>query len=361
MASSTTAPVPAPAPVDAAVTTVVVAPRCTIRTPDVMSWSNGVAVTADGCRLLVADTKGRSHSVTAFAIVDCDGDGAAARVRIGGPSRGARALQFNEPRQLCVALDGAVFVADECNDRVQCLTPALAYDRMFGKGRLRRPNGVVANGSVVVVSQSTASRVTVFDRESATVVRSFGNFGGSPGQLDEPCAMCFMPGDDAVAVTELGNRRVSIFRLDGSFVRAMGAAGGRGAGGGGGGGGAAAAVGGAGSGGVVAGGGGGGGVGAATATGVAPLVEPIGVAALSCTIGSAVRTLLLVADAGLVGLQLFRGDGVRLPVAVGTHPFVGVTVHADRVYAQARDCFCCVFAVEDIVAACTRSLVGATV
>ncbi len=118
-----------------------------IATPGVKSWSNGVAVSRDGSTLLVSDYDGGIH---VFRVAD----GSRLRV-IGGAGDGP--LQFRYPRQVWVASDDFVFVADCGNDRVQVLTPRLDFHGFVGMGQLEYPAGVCADDAVIMVSEPTAS------------------------------------------------------------------------------------------------------------------------------------------------------------------------------------------------------------
>jgi hypothetical protein len=100
-----------------------------IHTPVVASFCNGIALTVDGCTLLVADGTWRSHAIYAIS----SRPRSRARV-IGGEGKGP--LQFKGLRQVCVAPDGFVFVADGSNNRVQVLTPRLCFHCFIGDGRL---------------------------------------------------------------------------------------------------------------------------------------------------------------------------------------------------------------------------------
>ncbi len=130
------------------------------------SFSNGVAVSRDGSTLLVADENGGSHAIHEFRVAD----GSRLRV-IGGAGNGP--LQFKNPLQVWVASDDHVFVADGGNDRVQVLTPTLAFDGFVGVGRLSGPSGVCANDAIIVVSEAGAHRISVFKRGDGAVLRRF--------------------------------------------------------------------------------------------------------------------------------------------------------------------------------------------
>jgi DNA-binding beta-propeller fold protein YncE len=186
-----------------------------IGTPGSKLVTNGVAVSRDGSTLLVSHTNG-SHAIHVFSVAD------GSRLRVVG-SRGNGPLQFFGPRQVWVASDDFVFVADSRNDRVQVLTPTLDFHAFVGVGQLDYPSGVCANDDVVVVSEVAAHRrVSVFNRGDGALLRRFGSRGSGDGQLDCPYGLCFMSGERHVAVADCGNYRVSVFSMDGDFVRHVG-------------------------------------------------------------------------------------------------------------------------------------------
>jgi DNA-binding beta-propeller fold protein YncE len=186
-----------------------------IDTPGVQSWSNGVAVSRDGSTLFVSDDDGGSHAIHLFSVAD------GSRLRVVG-SRGKYPLQFHGPRQVWVASDGFVFVADCYNNRVQVLTPTFDFHTFVGVGHLDRPCGVCANDDVVVVSELGAHRVSVFNRGDGALLRRFGSRGSGDGQLQYPHGVCFMSSDRHIAVADRDNFRVSVFSVGGDFVRHVG-------------------------------------------------------------------------------------------------------------------------------------------
>jgi DNA-binding beta-propeller fold protein YncE len=183
-----------------------------IDTPGVRSSSNGVAVSRDGSTLLVSDCDGGSHAIHEFNIAD----GVRRRV-VGGPGSGP--LQFQGPSQVWIADDDFVFVADHGNHRVQVLTPALDFHGFVGAGHLHGPAGVCANTDIVVAAEADVDRLSVFSRCDGALLHSFGSHGSGVGQLDMVLGVCFMSRDRHVAVAEYGNSRVSVFSIDGAFIR----------------------------------------------------------------------------------------------------------------------------------------------
>ncbi len=189
--------------------------RRIIATPGVKSYSNGVAVSRDGSTLLVSDYNGASHTIHEFRVAD------STRLRvIGGAGDGP--LQLKNPRQVWVASDDFVFVAEYGNKRVQVLTPRLDFHAFVGVSQLDGPSGVCANDDVIVVSEEDADRISVFNRGDGALLRRFGSEGSGDGQLQFPRGVCFMSGHRHVAVTDNHNGRVSVFSLEGEFIRHVG-------------------------------------------------------------------------------------------------------------------------------------------
>jgi DNA-binding beta-propeller fold protein YncE len=179
------------------------------------SVTNGVAVSRDGSTLLVSDRDGGSHAIHEFRVVD------GSRLRVIG-SRGDGPLQFKEPRQVWVASDDFVFVADTGNRRVQVLTPRLDFHGFVGVRQLNTPAGVCANDDIIIVSERDAHRISVFKRCDGALLRRFGSLGSGDGQLHTPQGLCLMSGHRHVAVADNSNGRVSIFSVEGEFVRHVG-------------------------------------------------------------------------------------------------------------------------------------------
>jgi DNA-binding beta-propeller fold protein YncE len=182
--------------------------------PGVKSWGNGVAVSRDGSTLLVSDEGAGSYAIHEFRV----SDGSPLRVIGAGDAR----LQFSGPRQVWVASDDFVLVAELGSSRVQVLTPRLDFHAFVGAGQLSSPFGVCADDDVIVASERTAHRISVFSRGDGALLRRIGSYGSDDGQLSCPQGLCFMPGHRHVAVAEYVNRRVSVFSVEGEFVRHVG-------------------------------------------------------------------------------------------------------------------------------------------
>jgi DNA-binding beta-propeller fold protein YncE len=106
---------------------------------------------------------------------------------------------------------------------VQVLTPTLDFHCFVGVGSLHYPRGVCANADVVVASENyPASRISVFNRRDGSLLRRFGTFGSGDGQLQWPRGLCFINDDRHIAVADIFCNRVSVFSVDGQFIRHVG-------------------------------------------------------------------------------------------------------------------------------------------
>jgi DNA-binding beta-propeller fold protein YncE len=116
-----------------------------------------------------------------------------------------------------------VFVADSMNDRIQVLTPRFDFFAFVGVDQLKGPTGVCADNDTVFVCEREADRISVFSRSEGALLRRFGSQGSDDGQLNSPTALCFMNRTRHIAVAEYHNHRISVFTLEGVFVRHVGA------------------------------------------------------------------------------------------------------------------------------------------
>lgn len=187
-----------------------------IQTPLVKSCCSVFTLSRDGSTLLVADCCGGSHSVHLFNVRD----GAYIR-RIG--SSGVGPLQFWNPRQLWIASDDFVFVADFRNGRIQVLTPRFDFHGFLGEARLAGPAGVCGDDTSVFVSEMYESRISVFNRSDGALLRRFGSRGCGDGQLWYPRGLCITGESHYIAVADYSNNRVCVFTIDGVFSHHVGA------------------------------------------------------------------------------------------------------------------------------------------
>jgi DNA-binding beta-propeller fold protein YncE len=132
---------------------------------------------------------------------------------------------FSQPWGIGLGPDGAVYVADTWNHRVQKFSPEGEFLGMwgfFGQGESSLafwgPRDVAVDGKgQVFVTDTGNKRVVVFD-EQGTYLTQFGGAGFGPGQFDEPVGIV-VDEDGRIYVADTWNQRVQTFvdNNDGSF------------------------------------------------------------------------------------------------------------------------------------------------
>ena len=134
---------------------------------------------------------------------------------------------FNQPWGLAVGPDGSVYVADTWNHRVQKFTPSGEFIQTWGFfGQAEQPEAFWGPRDVAVdqitgrvyVTDTGNKRVVVFDADG-NYLAQFGGPGMEPGQLDEPVGVA-VDRIGLVYVADTWNQRIQIFELleDGRYV-----------------------------------------------------------------------------------------------------------------------------------------------
>jgi DNA-binding beta-propeller fold protein YncE len=180
----------------------------------------GIAVSPDDRSVLLSGMPGYGFSIVQVGLGHGDACDTAPRM-VGGPTSGP--LRLVNPCQVYVAPDGFVFIADHGNTRVAVLCPDLTFHSAIGTGALfGRPSGVCANADIVVVTQTVPVRISVLRRANGKPIRHFSSQGRVDGKLLWPVSVCFLPGDRLIAVADTLGDRVSVFSVDGDFIRTVG-------------------------------------------------------------------------------------------------------------------------------------------
>ena len=186
--------------------------------PGQLQQPRNVAVAPDG-RIYVADTG--NHRIVVF-------DAAGAYLSEWGGFGEAQG-QFNEPWSIAIAADGTVYVADTWNHRIQAFDPEGASLNTWGvfvstEGELGQP-GVfwgpraiaIDNEGNLLVTDTGNKRVQVFDANGGFITQ-FGGGGVEAGLLEEPVGIAVGP-DGSVYVADTWNQRIQQFDSNYQFVR----------------------------------------------------------------------------------------------------------------------------------------------
>jgi len=174
-----------------------------------------IAIAADGS-LFVADS--RNHRVVHL---DAQGLFLNAFGGYGNVMDGAiPGGLMNEPWGVAVGPDGNVYVADTWNHRIQVFTPDGQFLRMWSVFEVNGlpdgfwgPRGIALdeNGRVFV-TDTGKQRVVVFDA-NGTYLTQFGSLGLEAGNLDEPVGI-EISADGKIYIADTWNYRVQVFESD---------------------------------------------------------------------------------------------------------------------------------------------------
>lgn len=133
---------------------------------------------------------------------------------------------FNSPKNMAIAPDGSLYVADTNNHRIQKFDAARNFEKTWGEqgsapGQFNEPWGIaVGQDGSVYVADTWNHRIQKFDRDG-NFIASWGVFGDVGENYDSELLQLYGPraialdGDDNVWVTDTGNERVIQFSPSG--------------------------------------------------------------------------------------------------------------------------------------------------
>jgi len=152
--------------------------------------------------------------------------------RWGKPGRGASLLhggEFMAPMYgLCVDQQGALFVVDNGNNRIQKFDNAGNFIILWGNfgsanANFHNPTGIACDGKGDVwVVDTNNHRVQKFDGKLGGYMMKFGSRGNGEGQFNAPWGIAVDRVRGFVYVVDSANFRVQKFDLSGEFIMAWG-------------------------------------------------------------------------------------------------------------------------------------------
>lgn len=134
---------------------------------------------------------------------------------------GSGATQFARPFRACFTPTDNILVAEFSNNRLQELTVEGVHKRFIP---LPSALGVACNGTVIVGSayRTMGPQVTVFAYDTGAVLRQFGAYGRAVGQVANASGIRIAPDGRTLYFSEYVANRVSMWTLEGEFIRTVG-------------------------------------------------------------------------------------------------------------------------------------------
>ena len=140
--------------------------------------------------------------------------------------------ELTAPRNVAIAPDGQIFVADSGNNRIQVFDadgqPLTSFGETgAGDGQFNEPWGIAVDDEFVYVADTWNHRIQKFTRDGRFVA-AFGRSGSAAESADGGLGLFFGPrsvvllDDNRLLVTDTGNHRMQILDRDGNFLEQIG-------------------------------------------------------------------------------------------------------------------------------------------
>ena len=135
--------------------------------------------------------------------------------------------QFQSPTDVAATSDGSVFVTDSLSQCIQYFQPdgtSLGIITTEASG-IEMPFGLfVDKEDRILVTDRKGSQIKMFKKygERYRPFLQFGKRGSNPGCLNEPVGIALDPHTSCIFITEVGNKRVSVFTPTGNFLHCFG-------------------------------------------------------------------------------------------------------------------------------------------
>jgi hypothetical protein len=173
----------------------------------------GIAVSPDGRTMIVSYTL-----FDVLAVYDVALPSFTESHTIG--QHGFGPAEFKNPTRVCFVDAGSFLVCDTANGRVQHLT--LAGEFLDSFDAWRRPYSIAAHGTLAAVG-TTSCTIGLYSLETHEYVRRFSQRGKGPGDIGHlPANMRFTPDGTCLLVAEQVTGRLSLFSIEGEFLRHFG-------------------------------------------------------------------------------------------------------------------------------------------
>ena len=133
--------------------------------------------------------------------------------------KGTGPAECKIPRRLCFTDDDTILVCDWDNNRVQQLTVAGEY---LSSIAVQEPYSIAVYDDTVAVG-TTVGTIEIHSLATGELIRRFGSPGDGPGQIGYwATGIRFTFDGSSLLVAEYRNCRLSLFTVDGIFVRHIG-------------------------------------------------------------------------------------------------------------------------------------------